>query len=1094
VCEFPTPAPTRMEGRAMPTTSATAIVEHALLVQSDGGEDAIPVGSAAWYAWLVGATAFAFRSTDGTFTAHKERRGLTQEYWKAYRRRAGRLHRAYLGRSEELTLDRLTTVAAELEDKLSAHAPASAAALGDTPAPADVAKDVIQEAPDPGAQDGSFRLLDSRSLSATPASAATDDAQSLHLLSTKLAIPASHTRLVPRARLVSRLDMAIAQEQKLILIAAPAGFGKTTMIAEWLTKLRIENEELRKPDRDNDSQFSILNSQFRVAWLALDDADNHLGQFLAYVIAALETVYPRIGTEAWALLRARAAHPPSRAILAILVNALVDPADRIVLVLDDYHAITLQAIHEALAFLLNRMPAHMHVMITTRADPPLPLARLRVRGQLTEVRAADLRFTPDEAAYLFMHVHRISLAPATVTTLEARTEGWAAGLQLAALALQQRDAADMSAFLAGFTGSHTYVFDYLADEVFQRQPDHVRSFLVQTAILGRLCGPLCAAVTGQDDAQTLLEDLDHANLFLIRLDDNRHWYRYHHLFQEFLRDHLERGVPAADQALLQQRASVWFEQHGPVGEAIEHALRAKAWSQALRCLTPIMVTQRFYDYYLQWPNWLAALPDAVLQADLTFCLRFAWVLVLTGHIEAAERPLGLAESRSNAVGNQPKFGEVLGIRSISFYFRGDFLGAMRLAQQALALLPPDMVEQRGIPTFILGMSDLFRGHVQSAQEALAAAHMAFQDSQELFHQLVVSFGRARAYQLEGQLHYAAALYQETAHRAGDATYLQMPAAQIYLGMLYYEWNDLAAAERALRVGITVGQRTGRGRYWPTAYSALARVCWVRGEVTEASILVERALEAAQLLDNPRESAEAHAYQAWLWLAQGNQVALEQWLKTRALTVDDAVPYERLAEYLMLVRIRLAQAHQAPRSVDLDAVVRLLNRLCQVAEADQRTADQIVILALLALAEADQGQPDHGFESLMAALTLAEPEGYVRTFVDQGASMRSLLLALRAHVSASDSSKRLMAYIDRLLAAFPHDVPATPSPSAPPDLLSERERAVLQLLAAGRSVQEIATSLVISAHTARTHVKNIYTKLDAHNRVQALARARALHLL
>jgi ATP/maltotriose-dependent transcriptional regulator MalT len=1078
----------------MPTTSSTAKVDHAMLVQSNSSEDAIPVGSPAWYAWLASATAFAFRSTDGTFTAHKERRGPTQEYWKAYRRRAGRLHRVYLGRSEELTLDRLNTVAAELETKLSAHATASDSALRDTPAaPADVAKEVFKEEPDPGAQDASFHLPDSRSLYPTPVYAATDDAQSMHLLSTKLAIPASHTSLVPRPRLVSRLDMAIAQGQKLILIAAPAGFGKTTMIAEWLAS-RTEDRGLRTESiaASLSPQSSVLST--RVAWLSLDDADNHLGQFLAYVIAALETVHPRIGMEAWALLRARAAHPPSQAILATLVNALVDPADRIVLVLDDYHAITLQAIHEALAFLLDRMPAHMHVMITTRADPPLPLARLRVRGQLTELRATDLRFTHDEVADLFNHVHRIPLAPATMTTLEARTEGWAAGLQLAALSLQQRDPADMTTFLAGFTGSHTYVFDYLADEVFQQQPAHVRSFLVQTAILGRLCGPLCAAVTGYDDAQALLEQLDQANLFLIRLDDNRHWYRYHHLFLEFLRDHLERGVPAADRALLQQRASVWFEQHGPVGEAIEHALRAKAWSQALRCLTPIMVTQRFYDYYLEWPGWLAALPDAVLQADLTFCLRLAWVLLLTGHIEAAERPLGLAESGWNAVGNQPKLGEVLGIRSISFYFRGDFLEAMRLAQQALAVLPPDMVEQRGIPTFILGMSDLVRGHVRSAQEALAAAHMAFQDSRELFYQLIVSFGLARAYQLQGQLHHAAALYQETSRRAGDATYLQMPTAHIHLGMLYYEWNDLAAAERALRMGITVGQRTGRGRYWPTAYSALARVCWVRGEAAEAIMHVERALEAARLLDNPREIAEAHAYQAWLWLAQENQVALEHWLKTRALTMDDPVPYERLAEYLMLARIRIAYARQAPRSVDLDAVVRLLNRLCQVAEADQRTADQIVILALLALAEADQRQPNHGLESLMAALTLAEPEGYVRTFVDQGAPMRSLLLALRAQVSASDSSERLLAYVDRLLDAFPLPDLAAPGPVVAPDVLSGREHAVLQLIAEGRSVQEIATSLVISAHTARTHVKNIYTKLDAHNRVQALHRARALHLL
>ena len=282
-----------------------------------------------------------------------------------------------------------------------------------------------------------------------------------------------------------------------------------------------------------------------MAWLALDDTDNHLGQFLAYLIAAFETVRPKLGAEAWALLRAQAAQPPTHAILTSLVNALAAPADQIMLVLDDYHTITLQAIHEAIAFLLDRMPAHMQIVITTRADPPLPLARLRARGQLTELRAADLRFTGGEAAYLFDHIHGIALAPDALAALEARTEGWATGLQLAALSLRQQDVADMPTFLADFTGSHTYVFDYLADEVFQQQPEPVRSFLVQTAILGRMCGPLCAAVTGQNDAQTLLEDLDQANMFLIRLDSNRRWYRYHHLFRDFLREQLDRAVEAA---------------------------------------------------------------------------------------------------------------------------------------------------------------------------------------------------------------------------------------------------------------------------------------------------------------------------------------------------------------------------------------------------------------------------------------------------------------------------------------------------------------------------------------------------------------------
>src|SRR4051812_31968359 len=483
-----------MERVGIMARTTPPLVDQTHLLQQERALDAIAVGSPAWYAWLGDTTSFVFRCQHGTFTAYKEHRGPNQEYWKAYRRHAGRLHRVYLGKSGELTLDRLNTVAVELGDKLSAQAPASHAALLDTiPASSKVAEAGLKAVPDPAAQEGSFRHADSPARYARPTFTSSDDAQSLHLLSTKLAMPALRAKLVPRPRLAALLDTAIAQQQKLILVTAPAGFGKTTMIAEWLAA-RTEGRVLRteRSDEQLSPQSSVLSTQ--MAWLALDDANNDLGQFLAYLIAALEAARPKIGAEAWALLRAQAAHPPIQAILTRIVNAFADPADRIVLVLDDYHTITLQAIHEAIAFLLDRMPPQMQIVITTRSDPPLPLARLRARGQLTEVRAADLRFTMGEATYLFDHIHGITLAPDALTSLENRTEGWAAGLQLAALSLQQRDAADMPTFLADFTGSHTYVFDYLADEVFQRQPGHMRNFLMQTAILERLCGPLCAAV------------------------------------------------------------------------------------------------------------------------------------------------------------------------------------------------------------------------------------------------------------------------------------------------------------------------------------------------------------------------------------------------------------------------------------------------------------------------------------------------------------------------------------------------------------------------------------------------------------------------
>jgi LuxR family maltose regulon positive regulatory protein len=722
------------------------------------------------------------------------------------------------------------------------------------------------------------------------------------------------------------------------------------------------------------------------------------------------------------------------------------------------------------------------------------LGRLRARGQLAEMRAADLRFTREETVYLFEQVHKVALSPSAVTLLESRTEGWAAGLQLAVLSLQQQDATYIYAFLAAFSGSHTYVFDYLAEEVFQTQPEDVRRFLVQTAILDRLCGPLCAAVTGQDDAQAELVQVDHANLFLMPLDMSRRWYRYHPLFRDFLRVYLERTVEAAERARLYRRASAWFEQEGLAGEAIDYALQAKAWNDALRCLSPLMVDEQFYEYFLDWPRWLAALPDAALQADPDLCLRLARILILIGHIEAAERPFHLADAVWRVADERQKLGQLLAYRAVALALKQDFSHAMALAQQALAMVPADAAEQHGVASYVLGYSTLWLGQAGRAADWLSAVHVSLQNSNDMLLLQAVAAGMARAFQLQGQLQRAATLYQDVIRRAGAATHLQQPAVYFFLGRLYYEWNNLPSAEHALREGIAVGQRTGRGRLWPSSYAALAWVRWAGGDATQTTVMMDQALAAARLLNRPSIIAEVEARQAGLWLAQGDLPAAVRWQATRALGVDHEFTYEHQAEYLLLARIRITQEREAPGTIDLDAVIRLLERLLQVAETDQRMADRIVMLALLALAHAAKRDPQQALVALAMALALAEPEGYIRTFVDEGAPMRSLLIAQHAHISDSDVGKRQRAYIERLLDAFPQDDLAAATASTGSELLSQRERTVLQLLAAGRSIQEIATSLIISPSTARTHVRHIYTKLDVHNRVQALQRARSLHLL
>jgi LuxR family maltose regulon positive regulatory protein len=1017
--------------------SAPPIVDHTFLIPSEEREDAIPVGSPAWFAWIAGATSFAFRSAHGTFTAHKEHRTPNQEYWKAYRRRDGRLHRAYLGKSHELTLDRLNRVASQL------------------------AGDISGPSPRPSQENATSQTL-----------TLADDADSLHLLATKFALPPSRNSQVPRPRLAARFEAAIAQRQKLILVAAPAGFGKTTAVGEWLHSA----------------------SQCSIAWLALDEADNQLNLFLAYLIAALERAHPHVGVEAWALLRGQAARPLTQAILISLINALATLGGEIILVLDDYHVITLPAIHEAITFLFDHIPPHMHLIMTTRADPPLPLARLRARGQLAEVRAADLRFTREEAVYLFEQVHQVALSSSAVILLESRTEGWAAGLQLAALSLHQQDATSISLFLEAFSGTHTYVFDYLAEEVFQKQPEHIRQFLVQTAILDRLCGPLCAAVTGQDDAQAELVQLDQANLFLMPLDMRRRWYRYHPLFRDFLRAHLERAVEAAERARLYRRASAWFELAGLTGEAIDYALQAHDWNDALRCLAPLMADQQFYEYFLDWPRWLAALPDAALQANPDLCLRLARILILIGHIEAAERPFRLAEAVWRVADDQLNLGQLLGYRAVALALKQDLSHAMALAQQALAILPADAAEQRGVASYVLGYSTLWLGQADRAADWLSAVHVSLQNSNDMLLVQAVAAGIARALQLQGQLQRAATLYQDVIRRAGAATHLEQPVVYFFLGRLYYEWNNLSSAEHALREGIAVGQRTGRGRLWPSCYAALAWVRWAGGDVTQTTTMMEQALATARLLNRPSIIAEVEARQAGLWLAQGDLPAAVRWLAKRALGVDDQFIYEQQAEYLLLARIRITQEREAPGNIDLDGVIRLLERLLQMAEADQRMVDRIVMLALLALAHAARRDSKEAQATLATALALAEPEGYIRTFVDEGAAMRSLLATQRAQIRASDVGARLGAYIDTLLDAFSPAMSSLPLSSPPPALLSERERTVLRLLARGHSVQKIASDLIISVHTARAHVKNIYAKLDAHNRVEAIERAHTLNLL
>jgi LuxR family maltose regulon positive regulatory protein len=725
------------------------------LLAFDPPGDVIPVNSAAWYYWLERASSFAFHGADSSFTAHKEKRGSKRAYWKAYRKRGGRLERIYLGRSEEITLDRLTTVAAMFA--------VMAADTGASSQPSPAIVDPAMISPVTAA-----RPVASGATSAAARSAATGIGIR-NTLGARVMIPMTRSTLIARPHLITKLNTAIQNGQRLILVSAPAGSGKTTTVITWLRQVRSD-----------------------VAWLSLDAADNDLGLFFATLIAALDHARPGSVAEAETLLHAYAAHPPEQAIVTSLLNALADSDRRLILVMDDYHLIVRQPIHALLAHLIERMPFSVHIVLTSRADPPLPLARLRARGQLTEIRAADLRFSLSEAAALIEETHRLVLQPSVVAALTARTEGWVTGLHLAALALHQA-ASRATDFLADFTGSHRYIFSYLADEVFAQQTETVQAFLLKTSILGRMCASLCVAVTGQAEASTLLAELDARNLFINQLDQQQQWYRYHQLFRGFLMERLKQSLSHEEYAELHRRASEWFARNGFMSEAVEHLMSAQDWAAVFACLAPLMASEQMYSYLLDWPRWLAALPDAALQAHQDMTLRLTRVLIDTGHGALTGRPLALVEAIANTHGDTAQIGVVRALQAAAHAFQGDAEGAARYAHEALSYLPPKATEQRAYATYFLGVSQITLGNLRNALPLLVEAYAVLQLSNEPLFAIGAQFGLALAYHMQGRFKHAAALYHGVIERAGSSIRQQVPFAHHRLGILMYEWNNLTAA-------------------------------------------------------------------------------------------------------------------------------------------------------------------------------------------------------------------------------------------------------------------------------------------------------------
>ncbi|NTU82219.1 MAG: helix-turn-helix transcriptional regulator [Chloroflexales bacterium] len=908
------------------------------------------------------------------------------------------------------------------------------------------------------------------------------------VLATKLFIPPPRPNAVLRAGLIARLNEGL--QHRLTLISAPAGFGKTTLASAWLAACG-------RP----------------AAWLSLDNADTDPARFLAHLVAALQTLAPTIGADVVGLLQSPQP-PPIEALLPLLLNQIATLPQPALLVLDDYHVLDARPIDQALAFLVEHLPPQLHLVIATREDPPLPLARLRARGHVTELRAADLRFTQDEAAAFLTQVMGLSLSAEDIAALEARTEGWIAGLQLAALSLQGR--ADIPAFIQTFAGDHRYIVDYLVDEVLQRQPEEVRSFLLQTAILERLHGPLCDAVTGQAGGSARLEALHRGNFFVVPLDDQRQWYRYHHLFAEVLAAQLRAEQP--DQvAALHRRASAWYEQHGAVAEAIRHALAAQEFARAadlVELAAPAMRRSRQEATLL---GWLRALPDELIGCRPVLSVHYAGVLLSTGELTGVEARLRDAEGwleTAVAIGEraQPRAaamvirdeaafrqlpGTIAVYRAGQALALGDLPATVTYARQALDRLGPEDHLWCGAAMALLGLASWTSGDLAAAHQAYSDGMAQLQRAGHIADTLGCAIALADIRIVQGRLSEAMRTYAQRVQLATEqGTPRLRGMADMYVGMseIHREHGDLQAALQHLRRSQELGEPMGLPQNPYRWRVAMARLKEAQGDLDGALTLLEEAERryTSDFFPNVRPIA---AWKTRVWLRQGRVGDALGWAREQGLSATDELSYLREFAHLTLARVLLARATGERADPALREAIGLLERLRQAAEAGERTGSVIEILVLLSLAHQMQGDIPAALGALERALTLAEPEGYVRTFVDEGPPMAALLERMK------DEGGRMRPYILSLLATYdgplaisapdPHPSSLIPHPLIEP--LSERERDVLRLLRSDLDGPEIARQLMVSLNTLRTHTKNIYSKLGVSNRRAAVRRAEELDL-
>src|SRR6266542_2643664 len=926
----------------------------------------------------------------------------------------------------------------------------------------------------------------------------------LMLLATKLYIPPPRPKVVLRPRLIERLNEGLYR--KLTLIAAPAGFGKTTLVSEWLAA-RTEDRGLRTETVTSSlsPQSSALST--RVAWLSLDEGENDPTRFLTYLVAALQTIAATIGAGVLGVLQSP--QPPStETILTALLNEITTIPDHFVLVLDDYHVIDARPIDAALTFLLEHLPPQMHLVIATREDPQLPLARLRARGQLTELRAADLRCTRAEAAGFLKGMMGLNLSAQDIAALDERTEGWIAGLQLAAISMQGQQ--DTASFIQSFSGSHHFVLDYLLEEVLKQQSESVQAFLLRTSILNRLCGPLCDAVLGKDEggrmkdetivehgadakyfslhpSSFILEQLERANLFIVPLDNERRWYRYHHLFADLLRQRLHQSIasstgdPQSRVNELHIRASQWYEDHGLELEAFAHAAAANDIVRAERLIEGHGIPLHVRGAVTTILNWLASLPTTVLNARPALWWRYASLLLVNGQTSGVEEKLDAAEAALQDTEaddtTRNLIGRIATARAVLALTRYQIETIITQSRRALEYLHPNNLFTRATANWTLGIAYFLQGERAAARRSFTEAIALSQASGDMFTTILATIGLGNVQEVDNQLYLATETYGRVLQLAGDQPLQIIYDAHLGLARIYYEWNELSAAEQYGRQSLHLARQYDRviDRFI-VCEVFLARLKLAQGDVDSAAALLAQADQSARQQNFVHRIPEVTAAQVLTLLRQGKLAAAAHLAQMHDLPLSQA-------------RVHLAQG-------DTSTALAVLELLRQQVEAKDWQDERLKVMVLQTLALHAHGEKDQAVQLLFDALAMAEPGGFIRLFVDEGIPMAQLLSEAAAHGMMPD-------YIGTLLAVFEAEErksedtsylpPASPAqPLTEP--LSQRELEVLQLIDQGLSNREISQQLLLALDTVKGHNQKIFGKLQVQRRTEAVARARELGLL